>query len=94
MRVRIHRGAHEIGGNCIEVEEDGDRMVLDLGRPLSAGWAVHHHTSGHAHVDDLGRLVGAFSDARVVPIHSEATDRFADHFPRVEEHADHEWWEV
>ncbi len=55
---------------------------------------VHHHTSGHAYPDDLGRLVGAFSDARVVPIHSEATDRFADHFPRVEEHADHEWWEV
>lgn len=55
---------------------------------------VHHHTSGHAHLDDLTRLVHAFGDARVVPIHSEATDRFADHFPRVEEHADHEWWEV
>lgn len=38
MRVRIHRGAHEIGGNCIEIEEDEDRIVLDLGRPLSAGW--------------------------------------------------------
>ena len=38
MRVRIHRGAHEIGGNCIEVEHDGDRIVLDLGRPLSASW--------------------------------------------------------
>lgn len=90
MRVRIHRGPHEIGGNCIEVEEGHDRIVLDLGRPLSAGW---DHTSGHAYVDDLERLVDAFSDARVVPIHSEATDRFADHFPRVEEHADHEWWE-
>lgn len=55
---------------------------------------IHHHTSGHAHVEDLARLVDAFSPARVVPIHSEATDRFADHFPRVEPHADHEWWEV
>lgn len=55
---------------------------------------LHHHTSGHAHLDDLARLVEAFSPARVVPIHSEATDRFADHFSRVELHADHEWWEV
>lgn len=55
---------------------------------------VEHHTSGHAYVDDLRRLVDAFDPARVVPIHSEATDRFADHFPRVEQHADHEWWEV
>ena len=38
MRVRIHRGAHEIGGNCVEVEQDGTRIVLDVGRPLSADW--------------------------------------------------------
>ena len=37
MRVRIHRGAHEIGGNCVEVEHDGQRVVLDVGRPLTAG---------------------------------------------------------
>lgn len=36
MRCRIHRGAHEIGGNCIELESQGARLVLDLGRPLSA----------------------------------------------------------
>jgi ribonuclease J len=55
---------------------------------------IHHHTSGHAHVDDLARLVDAFSTARVVPIHSEATDRFAEHFPRIEAHRDHEWWDI
>lgn len=38
MKVRIHRGAHEIGGNCIEIEQGDDRIVLDLGRPLSAAW--------------------------------------------------------
>lgn len=37
MRVRIHRGAHEIGGNCVEVEAEGKRIVLDVGRPLEAG---------------------------------------------------------
>lgn len=36
MRVRIHRGAAEIGGNCVEVEAQGERLVLDIGRPL---WA-------------------------------------------------------
>lgn len=55
---------------------------------------THHHTSGHAHVDDLVRLVDAFDPARVVPIHSEATDRFASYFPRVEQHCDGERWGV
>ena len=36
MRVRIHRGAHEIGGSCVEVEADGARLVLDVGRSLTA----------------------------------------------------------
>jgi ribonuclease J len=36
MRVRIHRGAHEVGGTCIEVESAGSRIVLDVGRPLDA----------------------------------------------------------
>ncbi len=36
MRVRIHRGAHEIGGSCVEVEASGSRLVLDVGRPLDA----------------------------------------------------------
>jgi hypothetical protein len=43
---------------------------------------------------DLARLLEAFATARVVPINSEGTDRFADHFLRVEAHADHEWWGV
>ncbi len=39
MRVRIHRGTAEIGGNCIEIAaSDGSRIVLDLGRPLWAEW--------------------------------------------------------
>jgi ribonuclease J len=36
MQARIHRGANEVGGSCIEVEAHGQRLVLDLGRPL---WA-------------------------------------------------------
>ena len=36
MNVRIHRGAHEVGGTCIEVESAGARIVLDVGQPLDA----------------------------------------------------------
>ena len=36
MRARIHRGAHEVGGNCVELEAQGARVILDLGRPLAA----------------------------------------------------------
>lgn len=35
-RVTIHRAAHEIGGNCIELTLDGHRLLLDAGRPLDA----------------------------------------------------------
>ena len=35
MRLRIHRGAAEIGGNCVEVEASGQSILLDLGAPLT-----------------------------------------------------------
>lgn len=37
MEVRIHRGAHEIGGSCVELRAEGATLLLDLGRPL---WAA------------------------------------------------------
>lgn len=40
MRIRIHRGAHEIGGNCVEIESQGYSILLDLGLPLTADDAV------------------------------------------------------
>ena len=36
LRVCIHRGAHQIGGTCIELECQGLRIVLDVGVPLDA----------------------------------------------------------
>src|SRR5713101_1358678 len=36
MRARIHRGAAEVGGNCVELEAGGKRLVLDVGWPLTA----------------------------------------------------------
>lgn len=51
-----------------------------------------HHSSGHAFVPDLRRLVDALKPARVVPIHSFASDRFGELFPRVDRRQDGEWW--
>ena len=36
MRACIRRGSQQIGGSCIELEQDGKRLILDLGLPLDA----------------------------------------------------------
>jgi ribonuclease J len=36
FRARIHRGAEQIGGTCVELAFDGARILLDLGKPLDA----------------------------------------------------------
>ena len=36
FRACIHRGAHQIGGSCIELACAGSRLLLDLGKPLDA----------------------------------------------------------
>lgn len=43
MRVCIHRGSHQIGGSCVEVEQNGQRLLLDLGLPLDA----EHNDNSH-----------------------------------------------
>ena len=36
MRICIRRGAHQLGGSCVELESQGKRLLLDLGLPLDA----------------------------------------------------------
>ena len=36
MKACIRRGSQQIGGSCIELEQDGKRLLLDLGLPLDA----------------------------------------------------------
>jgi len=36
MRLRIHHGAAQIGGNCIELASGGKAILLDLGLPLDS----------------------------------------------------------
>ncbi|MBA3326881.1 MAG: hypothetical protein H0T43_01080 [Solirubrobacterales bacterium] len=35
LAIRIHRGTHEVGGTCIELAADGERIVLDAGMPMT-----------------------------------------------------------
>ena len=34
MKLIIHRGTNEIGGNCVEISTDRTRIILDVGMPL------------------------------------------------------------
>jgi len=73
-------------------EPSGARMRRSLdaaGVPF-----VLDHASGHASVTDLQLLATALRPAKVVPIHTEASDRFEEYFADVEPHRDGEWWEV
>ncbi|MCC2636609.1 MAG: fold metallo-hydrolase [Moraxellaceae bacterium] len=36
MHACIHRGATQIGGSCVELEHEGQRLIIDLGLPLDA----------------------------------------------------------
>jgi len=36
MRICIHRGSKQIGGSCVEIEYQGQRLLIDLGLPLDA----------------------------------------------------------
>jgi len=37
MQITIHRGAHEIGGTCIELKTQNTKILLDFGMPLTDG---------------------------------------------------------
>jgi len=72
MNLCIHRGSKEIGGSCVEIEADGQRLLLDLGLPMDAepGEAPLPDVSGlekldesllgiaisHAHLDHYGLI--------------------------------------
>jgi len=35
LEARVHRGSHEIGGNCVELRYDSQTILLDVGKPLN-----------------------------------------------------------
>ena len=60
-----------------------------LGIPLT-----HLHSSGHAYVDDLKRLVRALDPTDLVPIHTMDASGYVSIFPEATRIPDGEWWEV
>jgi len=38
MELVIHRGAHQVGGSCIELTHMGTTILLDVGLPLDSGF--------------------------------------------------------
>ena len=55
----------------------------------------HAHTSGHASISDLKRLVGAINPRMLVPIHTFEPHRFPEHFGTVaQQKNDGDWWEI
>lgn len=52
------------------------------------------HTSGHASPTDLSRLAAALNPKMLVPIHSDAPERYNEMYPNVTAYADGEWWEI
>ncbi len=68
MMVRIHRGAEQIGGTCIELSATGDRIAIDFGLPLDAdptdsslapnvaGDDLRGVVISHPHIDHYGLL--------------------------------------
>ena len=71
-------------------EPSGRRLVESLRRAELP--FVLDHASGHAPVADLKRLAEALQPSSLVPIHTEAADRYGGIFKNVTRHDDGEWW--
>ncbi len=64
MKVTIHKGSHEIGGNCIQVSSGETTILLDVGLPLSpdsqpvdvSRLAVDAVLISHPHQDHFGLM--------------------------------------
>ena len=80
MKVCIHRGSEQIGGSCIEVESQGQRLLIDCGLPLDATGNPRQHLPAslrldgppiaavvisHGHLDHYGLLAALGGDIPV-----------------------------
>lgn len=82
MKVCIHRGSKEIGGTCIELESQGQRIILDIGSPLDCTVSeaavpeisgIQNHDESllgiiisHAHLDHYGLLSSISQDIPIL----------------------------
>jgi ribonuclease J len=82
MKACIHRGSKEIGGTCIELESQGQRIILDIGCPLDCTVneatipeisGIHNHDKSllgiivsHPHLDHYGLLNAVTQDIPIL----------------------------
>ena len=82
MKICIHRGSKEIGGTCIEIESQGQRIILDIGIPLDCPIdeatipevsGIKNHDGSllgiivsHAHLDHYGLLSAVTQDIPIL----------------------------
>lgn len=38
MQLLIHRGAHQVGGSCVELSHENSTILVDIGLPLDSGF--------------------------------------------------------
>ena len=93
----IRGGALDASGLALWSMWDG-YLAEPSGRRFTDLLAAHRvrmgmlHTSGHATIADIKRLIDALAPQAVVPIHTEAPERFPAISDRVIQKPDGEWW--
>ena len=49
LALTVHRGTQQIGGSCIEIAHpNGERLILDAGRPLDGSGGRNRPAAGVA----------------------------------------------
>ena len=85
LSIIIHRGTHQIGGNCVEIRDDNTRLLFDFGLPLDDRENIKLDINGlykndkpeidgifitHAHPDHYGLLDSVNSE---IPVYTSKT---------------------
>jgi ribonuclease J len=98
-RFDLERGECLEGATYIYSLWEGYWELVDYN--VVKSWLERHsipkyslHTSGHASLIDLKKIVTAMNPRRVVPIHSFMPELYPELFPNVVAYNDSEWWEI
>ncbi|MDR1613036.1 MAG: MBL fold metallo-hydrolase [Planctomycetota bacterium] len=74
------------------LERENTRSTREFLKPC--GEPIHLHTSGHASPDDLVEFVRAIHPGRIIPVHGEGWEYWAERFPNCLPVANGEWVEL
>ena len=91
LQLTVHKGTSEIGGTCVDLSENGTRILLDLGMPLKEGSEPVDVRDlkpdavlvSHSHQDHYGLLEDLNEN---IPVYMSALSRNLIDAPRVFRH--------